>query len=201
MIFSSTSQVIFTDTSVPPLQFSSQKQSLDTYHSYTLLMYCLDGRVQVDYASYRETSSVITKPRHKYSVVAGYETMSMVGGETAETTRDSKGGANRRGGASCRKFVLEAPRIDTSKRSLFGRRSEIPPTKVTSCWSVHLFAAVYYPCFIVFFKETICINLINSTGREWVNVFVVTCYDNPFVNSEIEYNERIPLGGSRTRRQ
>ena len=91
MIFSSTSQVIFTDTSVPPLQFSSQKQSLDTYHSYTLLMYCLDGRVQVDYASYRETSSVITKPRHKYSVVAGYETMSMVGGETAETTRDSKG--------------------------------------------------------------------------------------------------------------
>ena len=33
-LFSFTSQVIFTDTSVPPLQFFSQSQSLDVHHSF-----------------------------------------------------------------------------------------------------------------------------------------------------------------------
>ena len=48
----------------------------------------LHGRVHVD-SSYRYKSSVITKPRHKHSAVV--KTMLMMGGETAEITRDSKG--------------------------------------------------------------------------------------------------------------
>ena len=33
LVFVSTSQVIFTNTSMPPLQFSSRRQSIDTHHS------------------------------------------------------------------------------------------------------------------------------------------------------------------------
>ena len=59
-----------------------------------------------------------------------------------------------------------------SKRSLFGRRSEIPPAKVTSSWYVNLFGAMYYIYLIVFFRRRyIYINPINSTGRGWVNFF------------------------------
>ena len=54
------------------------------------------------------------------------------------------------------------------KRSLFGRRSEIPPTKITSSCSVHLFAARYCLFFIVFLgRHYVIIQLIALGGGGW----------------------------------
>ena len=47
---------------------------------------------------------------------------------------------------------------DPTKRSIFGRRSGIPYTKVTSSWFVNLFAAMYYICLILMFRRRYIIN-------------------------------------------
>ena len=41
-LFSSTSQVAFTETSVPPLQFASWKQGLDIHHSFQVMSLSTD---------------------------------------------------------------------------------------------------------------------------------------------------------------
>ena len=52
---------------------------------------------------------------------------------------------------------------------------------------MNLFVArMHYLCFVAFLGGDL-VNLINSNGGGWVNIFVVTCYNDPHVHSEIEY--------------